>query len=853
LASRLILNEDNDHYFKQNSELMTEEALRAYIDTFADTQVTHFFMCTQGQRTSYRSRVHEAIWDPVNGVAPTNIWCVNGKLLFDKGIDPYRVWIDQCRKRGISPWITMRMNDVHFVNIPDYFRNTTFWRERRDLWRNPDTTTNDWMECAFDYSKKEAYAYHMAVVRELFERYDFDGFETDWLRFPYHLTPGKAFAQREVLTRFMREVRALAGRWSGKRGHPIRVAARVAADPDIAAHLGTDAIAWAREGLVEMIVASCFFSSADFDIPIERWHARLGGLKERVPVIPGIDSGLSPYPGSPRVTLDLALYTGWAEACRYRGANAFYLFNLVYFPFDRAPFRPIIEKGFTTEVLSREPRRHTVTYRDALPKTGGFNNGAQLPRTTEAPTRFVIQTGQCPGQGKVEVITGLAESPQAANAVLTVSLNGTRATGQNVEPHARRYGKRTAHAVRHAFPLSALRDGTNTVEIAPVPPPRQRVEWVEIEIAPAAPLEHVGTPLPRHAVTNRAFTGISSMAVAPNGRLWVTWYAGHTPGEDHNNYVVLSTSGDGGVTWKEMLIADPDAGGPRRAFDPEVWIAPDGKLRWFFTDRTGGQAKTDLLWMIVLDNPAAENSPWQPPAHVADGVMMCKPLVLSTGEWALPVCTWFTEQSSKIIISKDQGKTWSFRGGATMPKEDRCFDEHQFIERKDGTLGCWSRCKSGIREAFSKDMGRTWSPLDPSPIRHPSARFFIRRLMSGNLLLVKHGPITEKTGRSHLTAYVSKDDGATWEGGLMLDERSGVSYPDGQQTADGMICITYDFDRTQTRHILFAAFTEEDALAGKPVSGAVRLRQLVSEGSGGAKRPQPQAQAGTAAAPPATK
>ena len=77
----------------------------------------------------------------------------------------------------------------------------------------------------------------------------------------------------------------------------------------------------------------------------------------------------------------------------------------------------------------------------------------------------------------------------------------------------------------------------------------------------APPPEHAGPPLPRHAVTNRAFTGISSLAVAPNGRLWVTWYAGHTPGEDRNNYVVLATSGDGGATWKELLTVDPDGGG----------------------------------------------------------------------------------------------------------------------------------------------------------------------------------------------------------------------------------------------------------------------------------------------------
>ena len=74
----------------------------------------------------------------------------------------------------------------------------------------------------------------------------------------------------------------------------------------------------------------------------------------------------------------------------------------------------------------------------------------------------------------------------------------------------------------------------------------------------------------RHCVTQRAFTGIPSLAIAPNGRLWATWYAGPSPAEDDNNYCVLSTSDDDGRTWREVFVADPDGMGIRRTFDPEV-------------------------------------------------------------------------------------------------------------------------------------------------------------------------------------------------------------------------------------------------------------------------------------------
>ncbi len=343
-----------------------------------------------------------------------------------------------------------------------------------------------------------------------------------------------------------------------------------------------------------------------------------------------------------------------------------------------------------------------------------------------------------------------------------------------------------------------------------------------------------------HSPSSRASTLVSSLAVAPNGRLWATWYCGITPGEDQNNYVVLATSDDDGKTWREVFVADPDGTGMERPFDPEVWVAPDGSLRWIWADRIcrdlcgrKDNAYPDIVMMATIPdaNAVPENPPQ--PRGIAEGVMMCKPTVLRDGTWAFPVARWGGRPwSSCMYVSCDGGKTFSLRGGTKVPQEDSEFDEHMFVERKNGDIVCYSRAKSGIREAVSRDGGFTWGASVKSKLPHPSARCFVRRLKSGAWLLVKHGGLDEAKHRSHLTAYVSDDEGVTWKGGLLLEERWGCSYPDGQEASDGTIYITYDWDRYNDRTIYFCTFTEADVRAGKSVSGKTRLRQVISKGTG---------------------
>jgi hypothetical protein len=297
--------------------------------------------------------------------------------------------------------------------------------------------------------------------------------------------------------------------------------------------------------------------------------------------------------------------------------------------------------------------------------------------------------------------------------------------------------------------------------------------------------------------------------------------------ESSRNYQVLTFSDDDGKSWSDaQLMILPRRG--VRAMSATNWIDPQGRLWVFWGQAFGVQDGRYGIFAIVSDNPDADELQWSAPRRLGDGIMLNKPTVLSNGDWLLTSSVWKTDNSIKVYASTDQGESFTLRGTANIadPKT-RGPDEPMIIERKDGSLWMLVRMQ-GLAETISTDRGKTWAPVQRSSIKHCTSRFFVRRLKSGSLLLVKHGPLNKRVGRQQLTAYVSDDDGKTWSGGLMIDEREDVTYPDGVQAGDGRIYIIYDHQRTPLGEVLMATFTEEDVRAGEPVSDKIRLRGKVA-------------------------
>ncbi len=191
------------------------------------------------------------------------------------------------------------------------------------------------------------------------------------------------------------------------------------------------------------------------------------------------------------------------------------------------------------------------------------------------------------------------------------------------------------------------------------------------------------------------------------------------------------------------------------------------------------------------------------------------------------------ERGSNVYRSRDQGQKFEQIGQVRI--SGTRVDEHMLIERRDGSLWMLLRNTQGIAQSVSADGGRTWSEgsLYLKGREFSSKRFFIRRLKSGKLLLVRNAATDGK--RARMTAFLSDDDGTTWKGGLVLDERE-LSYPDGVEADDGTIYVIYDHQRyTLNRDgqkgvgsVLMATFHQEDVRAGRAVTDKVRLRVVVT-------------------------
>ena len=357
------------------------------------------------------------------------------------------------------------------------------------------------------------------------------------------------------------------------------------------------------------------------------------------------------------------------------------------------------------------------------------------------------------------------------------------------------------------------------------------------------------TPGPKYAAATERWAMNNGAALTPKGRLWASWIGG---GDSPDAYTVCAFSDDCGGTWTPPVLVvdghDPKhLPFPRSNIIANLWTDPAGSLHLFVSQSMCVNDGRMGVWETVCANPDDAKNSWSPIRRICDGAVLNKPIVLRNGKWLLPVeipRTWGPwvgvfgtngkEAGVVALASADSGKTWTRRGVVAVPGST--WPEPLFLELKDGTIRAYIRTGKGLRMAESHDEGHTWGQVaKPDGMDHPDARCQVRALASGNWIFVKHLSPPDSYNdnkRKGMVAYLSRDEGKTWEGGLVLDSRWWTTYPDVEQGSDGTIYVTHDFERGREAEIILHKFTEADILAKKFQSPQSRQGIVVMKAMG---------------------
>lgn len=311
----------------------------------------------------------------------------------------------------------------------------------------------------------------------------------------------------------------------------------------------------------------------------------------------------------------------------------------------------------------------------------------------------------------------------------------------------------------------------------------------------------------------------ASICVLDNADLFLVWYGGE--GEYANSTSVWSSRLKKGA--KEWSAPRKIAQDPLRALGNGVaWQTPDGELWLFYVIRFGETWGSSRVAVKVSPD---RGETWSDSTLLAldEGwLARGKPIVLSSGEWLLPLyhetgtdrdrvppdtTSVFLQRDPKTQQWKQAGRIRSSNGNLQPAPVEIAPGHLLAFCRRGGGYGPGE--KGYIVRSESHDGGRTWSEGVPSEFPNPNSAVELIKLKSGALLLVYNDSMSDRTP---LVAALSTDGGKTFPRRLTLASgKDSFAYPSAAQAQDGTIHVVYTGDNRKS--IRLASFNEEDFAA----------------------------------------
>ncbi len=130
------------------------------------------------------------------------------------------------------------------------------------------------------------------------------------------------------------------------------------------------------------------------------------------------------------------------------------------------------------------------------------------------------------------------------------------------------------------------------------------------------------------------------------------------------------------------------------------------------------------------------------------------------------------------------------------------------LKHPEQKLQALCRTQNGvIAETWSDDGGETWSEMKATKLPNANSGIDAVTLKDGrHLLIYNHvdpGLIPKGWGKRTPLNLALTHDGKEWQAvGLLEDTRGEYSYPAIIQTDDGLVHITYTWQRTKVRHVV---------------------------------------------------